>query len=302
MKIRTHFFESQKNILKKRGLVGVIYLANILFALSLTLPMNANFEALAKTALADELIDGFFVDHFFDFWQQYSAAFGTSFQFVLVLAGFYLLLNTFFAGGILAILSREQEFGFREFMYASVTFFGRNLRLFLISVAILIVFVLVFVLAIFTPLNNYASTLTADSANRIFISGLCIGIIFIGLWNMLFDYAKIAIFTHNKKSALMGFVHGAGFALKNFPKATMLYFLNFGIVIFLFFTYLAVESLFRNNTLTQTYLLLFIQQIFILSRIWMKISFFASQQHFYTYSPAPESSSIRELFLSPKIG
>lgn len=302
MKIRTHFFAAQKNIFQKRALVGVLYLANLLFAMSLTLPMNTNFEALASTALADEMIDGFFIDHFFDFWQHYSAAFGVSFQFILVSAGLYLLLNTFFAGGILAILAREQEFGFREFMYSSVTFLGRNFRLFLISIPILIVFMLVFVLGIFTPLNEYASTLNPDSANKIFLFSMCIGVITLGIWNMFFDYAKIAIFTHNKKSALAGFIRGAGFALRNFPKAAMLFFLNFGIVMILFFAYLAIESLFRNNTLTQIYFLLFIQQIFIISRIWMKISFFASQQHFYTYLPVPQSSTIRELFLSSKIG
>jgi hypothetical protein len=302
MKIHSHFFNAQKNILKKRGLAGFLYIVNILFAIALTIPMSESLNALATTALADEMIDGFFLDRFFDYWQQFSDVYMAMGIVILVFAGFYVLLNTFFAGGILAILAREPAFSFREFMYASVTYFGRNFRLFLLSLPVLFAFLVFFFFAILNPLSQYAESLNPDAANRVAILILLLGVVFMGIWNMLFDYGKIAIFEHNKKSAIASFVKGAGFALRKFPKAAMLYFLNFGILCVLFLGYFAIESLFANDTLLQTYTLLVIQQIFIISRIWMKVSFFASQQHFYTYSPAPKSSTLHELFVTPKAG
>ncbi|MFQ5633371.1 MAG: hypothetical protein ACE5I1_31785 [bacterium] len=302
MKARTHFFEAQKIIFKKRGLVGALYLVNILFAIALTIPINANLEALATTTLADEMIDGFFFDHFPDYWQQFAPAYMASFRFILIFAGFYLLFNTFFTGGILAILAREPAFDFRKFLHASATYFGRNFRLFLISIPVLIIFAIAFAAGVVFPLTQLANTLDPDAANRVFIAAIAIAFLLLGLWNMLFDYAKIAIFSHDKDSAWKGFFAGAGFAFKNFPKAALLYFMNFGLACFFFVAYFMIESVFSNDTLLQTYILLLIQQVFILSRLWIKISFFASQQHFYTYVPEPDTKSIRELFISSKIG
>lgn len=60
MNARSHFSEAQKNIFRNRAVIGYLYLINLLLAIAMTLPMVSNIEALASTAFAKDLIDGFF--------------------------------------------------------------------------------------------------------------------------------------------------------------------------------------------------------------------------------------------------
>lgn len=298
MNARSHFSEAQKNIFRNRAVIGYLYLINLLLAIAMTLPMASNIEALASTAFAKDLIDGFFLDYLPDYWQIYSPAFATAMRFSLSFAALYVIINVFLMGGIFATIAHSATEGIREFLYASATFFGRYFRLFLLALPFLVLFLVSFALGILAPLSSIAESLQPDSANRIYIIALVLGFLLLNAWGMLFDYSKIVLFAQNRKSAFKSFLSATAFVLKNVLKCSRLYLINLTILCLLFISYFALESTIPNTTLLQTFGLFVIQQIFIVARLWMKVSFFASQHHFYTYVPEPKTSGLRELFTS----
>lgn len=275
------FKTAHKNIWHKRGLIGVLYLTNLLVAMALSLPVYGRMHEISRSHLASELVEGFYVDHFIEFWREHGESFQTLFLAALGIGVLYLILNTFFAGGVLSILGREEQFRLRNFLHASADYFGRYFRLFLLSLPMLVLLAAVFSLFIVQPLGGYAQNLNAAQSFRIYLLISVLGLLTLGFWNMLFDYAKIIINGRELRSAAIGFFKGSGFALRHVLQTTGLYNLNYFLLLGLFLAYLIIESFFRNATAAQTFALLAFQQLFIVSRLWLKLSFFASQQDFY---------------------
>ncbi len=283
------FVQAQREIWRRRGIIGILYVVNVITAAVLTLPFVGRLDRLAKTALADKLIDGFSLDYAQDFFYRYADSLQALFSIALGLGVLYLILNTFFAGGILHVLAREDHFRLRAFFAGCGTYFGRFLRLFLLSLLVLAILFLIYLLAVILPVGGMAKKFHPDSQFQTYLLIGVGGLLFLGFWNMLFDYAKIAVLAGERKSAFKGFFTGLGFSLRYFMQTVGLYFLNYLILILLFVLYLGIENLFRNTTAASTYGLLAIQQLFILSRLWMKTSFFSSQQLFY-FDRRPEQA------------
>ncbi len=275
------FLKAQKEIWSRRGIVGFLYVFNVLMAALLTLPIGGRLDRLANKELADHLIDGFALDYVIEYFQKYGDSFQAIIAMLIGVGFFYVLTNTFLAGGILGVLAREKRFRLRPFLHESANMFGRFVRLLLLSLVVLALLYFVVRLAVLSPLRNLADSANPDVKFQIQLLSILITLLLIGFWNMLFDYAKITIHSRDIGSVFVGFFSSVRFALRHPLQTIGLYFLNYVIVAVLFVLYLVVENQFSNTTAASTYGLLAVQQLFILSRLWMKTSFFASQQVFY---------------------
>ncbi len=275
------FLKAQKEIWSRRGIVGFLYVFNVLMAALLTLPIGGRLDRLANKELADHLIDGFALDYVIEYFQKYGDSFQAIIAMLIGVGFFYVLTNTFLAGGILGVLAREKRFRLRPFLHESANMFGRFVRLLLLSLVVLALLYFVVRLAVLSPLRNLADSANPDVKFQIQLLSILITLLLIGFWNMLFDYAKITMHSRDIGSVFVGFFSSVRFALRHPLQTIGLYFLNYVIVAVLFVLYLVVENQFSNTTAASTYGLLAVQQLFILSRLWMKTSFFASQQVFY---------------------
>ncbi len=275
------FLKAQKEIWSRRGIVGLLYVFNVLMAAILTLPIGGRLDRLANKELADHLIDGFALDYVIEYFQKYGDSFQAIIAMLIGVGFFYVLTNTFLAGGILGVLAREKRFRLRPFLHESANMFGRFVRLLLLSLVVLALLYFVVRLAVLSPLRNLADSANPDVKFQVQLLSILITLLLIGFWNMLFDYAKITMHSRDIGSVFVGFFSSVRFALRHPLQTIGLYFLNYVIVAVLFVLYLVVENQFSNTTAASTYGLLAVQQLFILSRLWMKTSFFASQQVFY---------------------
>ncbi len=275
------FLKAQGIIWQRRGVVGFLYIFNVLMALLLTIPVSGRLDVLARSELSDHLLESLSLDYLLDFWLEYRDSFHTLWITALAMGVFYLLMNLFFAGGILATLEKENRFILQNFALACGRYAGRFFRLFLLSLIVLAALFLAYQWFVAGALGSLIQDLQPGYRAQIRMAAWLFFIPLLGVWNMIFDYAKIVIQVQEMKSSFKAFLSSLGF-IGRYPLQTLgLYFLNYMILLLLFLIYSAVSNVTSVSTLAAVYGMLGMQQLFILLRMWIRVSFFASQQHFY---------------------
>ena len=101
---------------------------------------------------------------------------------------------------------------------------------------------------------------------------------------MVFDYAKIRAVVDRRRSIVVGAFSGLSFSFRRFWRCFRLFYLNLLLVAAMFGVFLLVGNQFSNATWGSVIGLFAVQQVFIISRIGMKLSFFASQLAMYESS------------------
>jgi len=194
----------------------------------------------------------------------------------------YVLVSTFLAGAFIGTYAKDFRLSFTEFLMEGAKYFGRLFRLSLLS---LIVYYLLF-LWLFDWASGKIPAWTANEPSEMtpfvyYMVKNALVLLWLGLITMCVDYAKIRIVTEDRISALMALVAGARFAFKNFGKTFGLYLL----LTLLGVAFIALYALLENAIPQQSYgmiLLAFILgQLYLMARIWLKASFYASQTALY---------------------
>ncbi|MGB2986316.1 MAG: hypothetical protein WBE26_10575 [Phycisphaerae bacterium] len=299
----TAFKNGMARIWFHKRLLLWLYLINLVFASVLVFPFRNVVSEISKTDLADEFVSGFTVDSFAVFWSEHSSAFKSLGSAAVGLGVLYLIVNIFLVGGIITTLTAEHRVSLRRFFYNASRYFGRYLRLFvLLGIVIGLIFT-----AYGTWVNEYVEDLQKDAMTDMasFLwRGLAVVVllVFISLVLMVFDYAKIRTVVDGRRSMFLAAVTAFGFSLRRPLRTVSLFYLNLVIVVLLFAIYLFVENQFSNATVISMVGLFVIQQLFILSRIWMRLSFFSTQLVFYRSAsevpptaPPEETEAVSEL-------
>lgn len=291
----TAFRAGLKEAWKHKKMIVFLYLVNIIVAYLIALPVSMMLgDSLDYTTAADNLLQAFDVTLFQTIYLDYTADLNLG-QLLITYTLFYLVLNTFFAGGILRIIIDGKGFGFRKFFSGCVEYFSRFLTLFLLS---LVFFMMVFVmLGFLSALSEY---FTSDVRTEFwpFVSvflRLSFLVMMLAMINMLFDYAKIMTVVNDFYAMLDTTKVAVMFAMMSLRKTTTLYFSYLLIAIVLFAVYWFFESLLDISDITGIVLFIILSQIFILSRIWIRLSFLAGQYIFYHHSNTAMPGMSREM-------
>ena len=101
------------------------------------------------------------------------------------------------------------------------------------------------------------------------------------LINMIFDYAKISTAVQQRKSMIMQTLRSFTFVFKNFWKTIRLYYLIFIVGAILVMIYALIEPYFDQTVVWTLILFFLIQQLFILGKIWIRLTFYAGQLELY---------------------
>jgi hypothetical protein len=147
--------------------VFFLYAAGFVLSMLVARPFYLTFLNEANTSVAlDKLVTDFDFMIFTDFFHQSQNAFRPFLPLIFTLGMVYLLLNTFFAGGILDA-TNQYKFKFPRFFEASAQYFGRFAMLLIFLFIFLMVlvslagmFFFIFVFDIF-PLQSTITTLYA---------------------------------------------------------------------------------------------------------------------------------------------
>jgi len=269
-----------------------LYLVNLLFATVLVVPFREVVSELGKTDLADKFVSGFPLDTFIVFWSQQSTAFKSLGIAAVGLGTIYLLVNIFLSGGIIATLTAKHRVSMRRFLNTAGRYFLRYLRLFVILVIVIGLLAAGYGMGLSDIVDRRQENALTDVSSFFWRAGpLFALLVIVSLILMVFDYAKIRTIVDGRRSMFFASLAALKFALRRGLRTASLFYLNLLLVLVLWALYLAVESQFSNATLFSMISLFMVQQLFILSRVWMRLSFFSSQLAFYQAvggaSPSP---------------
>jgi len=282
-----------------------LFLVNFLFALILAFPMQKTLEdSFGNSLVEDNMRKGFDYWWYRQFQYEGKGLSKTFFAFVgewgavlenlhglvigelfmrdysvISLGIIYLLLNIFFAGGIIGLYhSKGNRFSLTEFFAQAGRYFWPFLKLFVISLPFYIF--LVYMLRSQLSRLIFISTIDKTTEWPSFLLNLGINLLalfLLCLINMVFDYAKISTVVQQGKSMLRQTGRAIKFVFQNFLRTLRLYYLIFAIGILLIAIYALIELQFDQSVIWSLLFILLIQQLFILGKIWIRLTFYASQ-------------------------
>lgn len=194
----------------------------------------------------------------------------------------YVLISTFLAGAFIGTYAKEYRLSFTEFLMEGAKHFGRLFRLSLLS---LIIYYLLF-LWLFDWAGNRIPVWTANSPSEMipFIFYLVKNVLVLFLLSVVtlcFDYAKIRIVVEDRISALIALVAGSRFALKNFRGTYTLYLVLTLVGLVLIVVYAFLQTQLAQETYVSILLAFALGQLYLMTRMWLKASFYASQTSLY---------------------
>ena len=274
-----------------KRLILWLYLVNLAFAAVLMLPFRKVIGRISRTDLSEGFVTGFPMDAGFEFWHHHSSELKALTFAAVGLGVLYLLFNILLTGGIVAALAVERRVSLRRFVNDATRYFGRYLRLFILLVVIVGAVVAAYNLLLADTIEEFRKNATTDRASFLWRAlGVAVVLLFLAPALMVFDYARIRTVVERRRSMFLAVVLAFTFSLRRCWRTVPLFCLNLLIVGILFAVYLFVEDRFSNANVTSMVSLFAVQQVFILCRVWMRLSFFSTQLAYYqsTRKPVPQ--------------
>ena len=300
-----------KRVNKNKKMWFFLLAINILVALVLTFPLySAVKTSIGDSLMGERLTKGFDYRWYDDFRYRFrdsdfitylsptlvgSGAFfsnvdslvmGRFFQFsptVVVLIAIYVLLNILYAGGILGVFhSPEEKFTIKRFFSFGGSYFNRFFRLFIISCVFYGILYFVAAPNIYKMVNRFSET--AFSERIVMVVALILSVVMfflLFLVNMIFDYAKIRTVVGDSRSMLKETGRAIAFVFKNFGKTLGLYYFIGLLGIAFMVIYGTVEPQILQTTPLLVLLAFVWQQVYMLGRIWVRLTFFSSQLNLF---------------------
>jgi hypothetical protein len=262
----------------------LLYVVNLLLAIPLALACRSVLsDGLGSSLAPSNLMSGLDYTVWQDFSnihaQELSAVIG-QLSWVLLLSMF---INTFLSGGILSELrARRDKFSASSFFAGCGNYFLRFFRLFLIfgvSLCVFAAFMFVIVGGAVSALIENATSEITDYWVR--VGGAVLFLIPVILLLMIADYAKIRVVVNGDRSMLKTAWRATKFVLDRLLRTFSLEMLMLLIPLILFAVYLKIDLAIGMTTGTTILVMFVIQQLFLLSRAWTKVFFFAGEMALY---------------------
>ena len=262
----------------------LLYLLNFLAAVGLAFAFRSVVSTgLGSSMSISELLRNLNFTVLQDFMVKHGGELSAVFGQIVWLALLYMLVNTFLAGGILSILrEKDAKFSLRSFFSGCGNFFFRFFRLFLVFgvLLVLISFVLSALLGVFY------SAVTAEALSEVTAIAWWIVVAIIFLFVMMLvimveDYAKVIVVTSDTRAMLRTAWRSAGFVFRHFFRTLGLQLLMLLIPIVLLAIYLWLDYSIGMEGVVTILLMFFLQQLFILSRVWARVFFFSGELALY---------------------
>jgi hypothetical protein len=227
---------------------------------------------------------------------------------IVGVAVLYLLAWTFFAGGLIDRYARGRALGAPAFFQACGGFFGRLIRLGLISA---VVYGLLFGAlhpwlfdAVYHKLTNDMNV--ERTAWYIRVTLYVLFALLLGASNLLFDYAKVRLVVEDRRSAVGALRAGGRFVARHWRGCVTLYILDLALLVVVFTAYALVAPGAGAPGLSM-WAGVAISQLYILARLWVKLVFWASEAVWFQSqlahagyvarppSPWPESAVVEQV-------
>ena len=257
-----------------RQLWVILYLINIIFALSCLIPLSSFLQdTLAHSLENRQLLAGF--DYIFiqDFLSEYGLGVAAIFDQSMLAMLLYFLLSIFLMGGVLHLFQEGRSFSRVAFLEACSQYFWRLLRLTIYFLMLHIVLLGTFVL-LFLRMTNGGSPFAMESDTVVITALQVTAPIYLLLSAILFmiqDYAKIHVIQADSRFLFRPFWQSFRIVFQHFWPFLSFYLLvlfSFGV---LFGLYRLLGLGLEADTKGLILLLFFFSQILIFLRMGLRL-------------------------------
>jgi hypothetical protein len=262
--------------------VVLFYLANLVAAAIIVLPLAALLGwRLAHSFESDRLFTNLDPAWVAETIYQVGRTPAVGVVATAALVGVLLLvLNTFLAGGALAVFHREDD----TFFGASARFFPRLLRLLVISL---------FFYGLVVALNlGLAAAIARARENSMearpwvilgWIRWLLVLFLFGGV-NILFDYAKVFCVVDGYRSTLRATAKAIGFVSRHARQVLAISWICAAIALLLLATYHALTEVVRQSSTVMVLVVFAIRQVYTLARIYTRLWTWSSEVGYFEHA------------------
>lgn len=290
--------------LSNRKIKVAVYLwvINLLFALTAAAPIYSLIKKdLSRSLMDDRMLEGFDFMWLGDFAHKYGdilSIFGSA---LLIFMVMYVLLNVVLGGGIVGRLhAADEKATVKSFLADCGRYFWRFFRLALLSIPVYLVFV--GLLSTLTGLVTGMFRKTAVTEWTLVyedIANYVILFILFTVVSMVIDYTRIHLVVNDSHKVFKGFLQAVKFVFKRFFKAWFLYLMVALIFVIFTLAYMEISTALPVNSMGLIFLTFLLQQLYVFSRVWVKLDFYAAQMVFYKGSvelpaPPPEEEAVPE--------
>lgn len=239
-------------------------------------PFLNHFEAQLSGKFV-KAIGGFLYDVIFR-WEINPAHISLLFA----LGFFYACIGNFFAGGFIGMYANGNRTSLNEFFMDSAKYFGRFFRLSLFSLLVYYLFFTFLVDWISDAIPEWTQNAASEAIPfRYYMIAGALTWFVLSLFFMIFDYARIRIVIEDRTSVLAASFAGARFAFSNFLNTFGLYLLLGIIGVAFIAIYALLESQIPQTSFWPIVLVFVLQQLYMIARFWLKVTWYASQTSLY---------------------
>ncbi|MCU7495859.1 MAG: hypothetical protein HF314_05260 [Ignavibacteria bacterium] len=280
--IKEIFRPAIRLIWKNYRFIWLYWGANLAFSIVLSLPvfylLNDNLQ---HSAISDSLSYGFDYIWYLQFRNLYGTNIGEIPYMIYGVAGIYVLIQTFFLGGLISIYNNTKKDHYVDFFYGGVKYWYRFTKVLLLSV---VFYSLAFELNDIT--GKLLSYMFADQEKIIFefilrASRYLFLIFLLGMVTAVGDYLKVALGTKDSSRIFPEIYPLMGFLKDNFSRVFTVFFLvaimgALGAIVYNFLNDLLPKSHYLYLLLT-----FILQQFLIIFRLSIKMLFTATEVILY---------------------
>lgn len=304
------FFVGISEASRSWKMILLLLAANILLALPVVIPIfllvvMTSGGTLAANKLSADKLDALWLIDLFNHQFPGAALETVAAQvgvLLLVMGAIYLLLNTLFAGGILAVFNSEDgRFDARKFWAGCGAWFWRFFRLLLISLVFYGVAFGIYLLLRW-PIDSAAEQASAFESVVYKRWAAMIGLaLLFAFVNMVFDYAKIGAIVRDSRGMWRETFRALRFVFRNFFQAFGLYLLVaiIGLIVFLVLNWLRWSV--NQSSFAAMLLAILLGQITIAGRVWTRLVFYAAEMNLYKKLAPVRATLVEPVVAEPEI-
>ncbi|HKI78508.1 MAG TPA: hypothetical protein VKA26_08210 [Ignavibacteriaceae bacterium] len=284
MKLITAYKNGFISAFKTKKLATTIYAITFLLALAIAIPFKGTIMKEAGSSMAfEKLLKGYDYTVYTDFMHNSYAAIQPYISIAIWMGIFYLIFTIFFSGGILTILKNgEEKYSLRSFWEGSARYFSRFFRLALYMLIFQIFIAVIYYIALFAILGSaYHSVKSEASLFYMGLIGIIIHLFIFILLLIVTDYAKVMMVEHEEYRPFRTILRAFGFSFRHFLSAYLLYILLLVVPLILFIIYFKLEDIIGMSSGLTILIVFILQQLFIWSRIYIKIWILGSELNLY---------------------
>ncbi len=278
-----------------KKVVFFLYGINLVIAYLIMIPLSTVMsKALDNTTAALRLLEGLDMTTFSTIYSE----FGNGLSLASAVFGFglvYLVLNTFFAGGILHLLKENIEFSLKEFLSGCTIYFKRFFKLLGISLVLLLSLIIFYVIitllfGIFTK-----NAVTEFWPFILFFVKLFLIVCMLAMINMFFDYVKILIVSNDYYRIFKTLKDTMMFVMMSMRKTIGLYGLYLFTALAALVIYLYINNFYELTGPLTIFKFFVVSQLYMILKMFIRVSFFTGQFGFYTHSNTAMPGMTKEM-------